>query len=268
VISYGKEAVSVYRTDGVGSLFAAEVAIEVFGETFMPAYTDGDNSLVVATDTMKNFVHATALGYEHTELEGFLVLLGERFLATYGHVERLAVRGRELPFERRGPVLFQRLDGDYGVAEVELDRSGLLTHRSGRRGIKLIKLTGSSFADFPRDGFTTLPERVDRPLYVHLDVHWRHADFARRVAGDRVRDSLASTFCAFVSSSIQNLVHEMGVRLLAAMPELAEVSFTAENRLWDTAQVAETDDRVRVYTDPRPPYGRITLTLPRATAGG
>ena len=79
-IHYGKAEIGVYRTDGVSSLFAAEVTLDVFGENFMPAYTEGDNSLVVATDTMKNFVHANALEYSGESLEGLLDLLGERFL--------------------------------------------------------------------------------------------------------------------------------------------------------------------------------------------
>ena len=71
-IHYGKAEIGVYRTDGVSSLFAAEVTLDVFGENFMPAYTEGDNSLVVATDTMKNFVHANALEYDGESLEGLL----------------------------------------------------------------------------------------------------------------------------------------------------------------------------------------------------
>ena len=260
-ISYGKEAVSVYRTDGVRSLLGAAVSIEVFGENFMPAYTEGDNSLVVATDTMKNFVHANALDYDGGDLEGLLVLLGERFLATYEHVERIAIRGRELPFARESDVLFRRLHDDHGVAELTLDRTGVLDHRSGRLAIQLIKITGSSFEHFARDDYTTLPETVDRPLFVHLDVWWRHLDFERRISSTAVRDSVVATLDDFVSRSIQHLVHEMGRRLLAGSTGLAEVSFEAENRLWDTACVSEDDERVKVYTDPRPPYGRITLTL-------
>jgi len=263
VISYGKEAVSLYRTDGVSTLFAAEVALEVFGDNFMPAYTEGDNSLVVATDTMKNFVHTTALEFEGDSLEDLLVLLGTRFLATYGHIERIGVRARELPFARASDVLFQRLHDDVAVAELELDRSGITSHRSGREGMHLIKITGSSFALFARDAYTSLPEKVDRPLFVHLDACWRHTDFARRADGVRIRDCLLETFDGFVSKSIQHLVHEMGTRLLGSFPEIAEVSFEAANRLWDTAQVSEADERIKVYTDPRPPYGRITLTLSR-----
>ena len=84
-----------------------------------------------------------------------------------------------------------------------------------------------------------------------------------RADGEAVRDSLTATFAAFDSASIQELVHEMGVRALAAFPEIDEIAFEGENRLWDTAQVDGRDERVRVYTDPRPPYGQIELTLGR-----
>ena len=88
-------------------------------------------------------------------------------------------------------------------------------------------------------------------------------DEAGPVPSADVRNSLAETFDDFNSKSIQHLVHEMGRRLLDRFPEIAELSFEAENRLWDTAQVSESDERVKVYTDPRPPYGMIGLTLRR-----
>ena len=263
MIHYGKDEVSVYRSDSVRSLWGADVRLDVFGDNFLPAYTDGDNSMVVATDTMKNFVHVAALEFEGEELEGFAEHLGRRFLDTYGHVERVGVRVRERPFLRRSDVLFQRLHDDHGVVELTLGRDGILDHRCGRAGLELVKITGSSFANFPRDDYTTLPEVGDRPLLVHLDVHWRHADWARRVAGTEVRDALAETFDAFVSMSIQHLVHEMGRRALDRFSGLAEIAFEAQNRLWDTAQVSERDERLKVYTDPRPPFGMIGLVLRR-----
>ena len=67
-----------------------------------------------------------------------------------------------------------------------------------------------------------------------------------------MRDHLAATFDDFVSESIQHLVHEMGTRLLADHPALAEVSFTAENHTRDP--VGEQDGR-KVYTDPFPAQG-------------
>jgi urate oxidase len=262
-IGYGKEVVSVYRTDGVSSLFAAEVGMTARGEAFVRSYTEGDNTLVVATDSMKNFIHVTALEYGDSSLEGFLELLARRFLDTYGQVERVELSAREVPFARRSEQSFQSVGGDHAVAELALDRDGTLEHRSGRVGIRLVKLTGSSFEGFVRDEYTTLPESRDRPLFVHLDVHWRNRDFAELADGEAIRDSVEGTFAEFDSASIQELVHAIGTSLLDGFGELEEVSFVAENRLWDTAQVSGSDERVRVYTDPRPPYGQIELTLGR-----
>jgi urate oxidase / 2-oxo-4-hydroxy-4-carboxy-5-ureidoimidazoline decarboxylase len=263
VIHYGKAEVSVYRTDGVSELLGAEIELDVFGENFMPAYTEGDNRQVVATDSMKNFIHKTALDYDNPSLEGLCEEIGRRFLDKYGHVQRVRVRARELPFAQKSDVLFQRTYDDAAFAEVEIDGTGVLDERSGRLGLHLIKITGSSFAEFARDEYTTLPERTDRPLFIHLDSHWRHVDRKRRVASTDVRDSLAETFDDFNSRSIQHLVHEMGARLLDRYTEIAEVSFEAQNRLWDEAHVSEEDERVKVYTEPRPPYGMIGLTLRR-----
>jgi urate oxidase len=262
-IHYGKAAIPVYRTDGVRTLFAAEVDVDVYGERFAPAYTEGDNSMVVATDTMKNFVHAIALDFEGDSFEDFLERVGLRLLETYPDTERLRLTARELTFARESEVLFRRVEADRAVAELELDRAGVLDQRSGRHGLRLLKLTGSSFARFARDEHTTLPERADRLLFVHLDVSWRHRDPRERVRSEDVRSSVIATFDEFVSASIQHLVHEMGRRLLAEFPGIVEVSFEAENRTWDTARVSETDPRAAVYTDPRPAHGVISLTLAR-----
>ncbi len=260
---YGKDDVSVYRTDGVRTLWGATVRVDVFGDAFAASYTEGNNSMVVATDTMKNVIHSAALDYEGDSPEGLAEYLGNVFLGRYESMDTLYLRVRELPFIQHSDVLFQRVERDFGVAEVSLGRSGVTEHRSGREGLHLIKITGSSFASFARDEHTTLPEVGDRPLFVYLDAYWRHRDFERRVSSATVRDSLLKTFDDFVSLSIQQLVHEMGQRLLGQFEQIDEVSFEAQNRLWDTAQVSEHDERIRVYTDPRPPIGRIGLTLTR-----
>ena len=122
-----------------------------------------------------------------------------------------------------------------------------------------------------RDVYTTLPDRVDRPLFIYLDVSWTYLDAAdllapdhgRYIAAEQVRDLVEVVFHEFVSNSIQHLLHEMGTRLLARFPQMADISFEAQNRLWDTAQVSDTDARLKVYCDPRPPYGMIGLTLTR-----
>jgi urate oxidase len=303
-ISYGKAQIPLYRTYAApmsgltpipessfigrdNTLLAAEVEVEVFGSNFLPAYTQGDNSQVVATDTMKNFVLRRSLDFPGSTLEGLLAYLGESFLATYPQMHSLRLTGKELAFDpaivpseahegfEPSRVLFSRSRNDYAVASLDMARSAngtaITAHRCGRVGLQLVKVTGSSFASFARDEYTTLPERVDRPLFIYLDLYWTYLDtghmlapdLSRYIAAEQVRDLVQVVFHRFVSMSIQHLIYEMGARLLERFPQMGEVAFEAQNRLWDTAFVSEEDERLKVYTDPRPPYGSIKLRLGR-----
>ena len=292
-ITYGKAAVPVYRAYGTpltgvrpvpessftgreNTLMAAEVDVEVFGENFLPAYTEGDNSAVVATDSMKNFILRHALSYDGATLEGFLAGLGRGFLETYEDMTGVHVSGRELRFDPVQGVLYRRSHDDHGVAELRVERAPkgaprLADLRAGRVDLELLKVTGSSFTRFVRDEYTTLPERVDRPLFIHLDVHWRYAqisdatglDTSRYVASEQVRDVVASVFSDLVSESIQQLVWEMAERLLLRFPQLAEVSFSARNLTREPVAERAEDDRVKVSSDPFPAFGTITLTRRR-----
>jgi urate oxidase len=269
-------------------LLAASIEVQVLGTAFMAAYTEGDNRLVVATDTMKNFIHRESSAFAGSTLEEWLYFIGRRFLETYPHMERLRVIGQEIPFEpalvpaadgsgfESSTVLFERQHGDRSTALLELDRTAddgvtVTDLACGRTGLQLMKVTGSAFADFARDEYTTLPERRDRPLYVHMDVGWRYGapdtaltpDHAGYVAGEQVADLCAAVFHRFVSLSIQHLVMEIGAAILERWPQLSEASFEAQNRLWDLSVTSEDDERIKVYCDPRPPYGRIGLVLKR-----
>ena len=270
VIRYGKHNVSFYRTHPTRGLLAGRVNIDVFGDNFLPAYTEGDNREVVATDTMKNFVYAMALEYPGASHEGFAAFLGRRLLTTYPQMQSLRLFVEEISFAMHSPKLLSPLDDDYGTVELEMERDRLRTLRCGRRNLRLVKLTGSAFKDFARDAYTTLPERSDRPLFIHLDVHWRYrrmedgiADGPARIASEAVRGAVIATFDDFVSMSIQHLVHEMGTRLLKQFAGMAEVSFEAENRLWDTSKLSEGEPATRVFSDPKPAHGVIGLTLSR-----
>jgi urate oxidase / 2-oxo-4-hydroxy-4-carboxy-5-ureidoimidazoline decarboxylase len=270
LIRYGKHNVSFYRTHPDRGLLAGRVSIDVFGDNFLPAYTEGDNREVVATDTMKNFVYAMALEYQGASHEGFAAFLGRRFLTTYPPMQSLRLFVEEIPFAIHSPKLLSPLRDDYGTVELQVERDRLQTLRCGRRNLRLVKLTGSAFKDFARDAYTTLPERSDRPLFIYLDVHWRYrriedgvSDGPARIASEAVRDSVIATFDDFVSMSIQHLVHEMGTRLLDRFESMSEVSFEAQNRLWDTSKVSEADPAIRVFSDPKPAHGVIGLTLNR-----
>ncbi|MCW2992551.1 MAG: urate oxidase [Conexibacter sp.] len=268
-ISYGKLSVPVHLVRGE-RLLAADVSMEVLGQGFLPAYTEGDNSAVVATDTMKNVILRRAHEYDGATLEGLLYDLGRGFLATYPEMEGLRLWAVQQPWVAETGRLFRRVDGDHDVVEIELAQGGaLVDHRAGHLGLRLLKTTGSAFTKFARDDDTTLPERGDRPLFIHLDVHWRYGDVADavgsgHVSSDAVLALVLSTFDEFVSESIQHLVHEMGVRLLAAFPALSQVSFRGENHTYDPVPgAAESEPLSKTYTSPFPAWGLITLVLDR-----
>ena len=258
-ISYGKLSVPIQRVvaheDGRHDLLAAEVSIEVLGENFMAAYTEGDNSAVVATDTMKNFILSRSLAYDGDTLDGLLEHLGRGFLSTYPVMEAVRMSAKEHRFDRVSDKLFARGGDDHAVATVELDADGVRDRRVGLEDLWLLKVTGSAFTRFARDENTTLPERVDRPLYIRMDVHWRGD-----VAPGEMREELAATFDDFVSESIQHLVHEMGTRALARWPQLAEISFSAQNH---TRDPHGQEEGRKLYSAPFPAYGLITLTMGR-----
>ncbi len=303
-ISYGKLHVPLYRvyarplehvppipeSEFAGrsnTLLALEVDLEVFGDAFLPAYTEGDNSHVVATDSMKNIILRQALTYDGATTEGLLYHLGSYFLATYDDMGSVRLTAREVRFEpARVPggtagsfadssLVFAREHGDHATASLSMRRADggyLVTdHRCGRVGMELFKVTGSAFTRFVRDANTTLPERGDRPLFVAMDIHWRYGNTAdllepergRYVPAEQVRDLVRVVFHEFVSESIQHLVNEMGRRMLDRFPQLAEVAFEAQNRTPDPAAVSEIDEKVKVYTAPFAAYGVIRLALRR-----
>ncbi|HTK05767.1 MAG TPA: urate oxidase [Ktedonobacteraceae bacterium] len=301
-ISYGKMKVPLYRvyaqpltgipaipessfTGRPNTIFALEVDVEVFGNNFLPAYLVGDNRNVVATDSMKNFILRQGLNYTGSTFEGLLEMLGRRFLETYPQMERLQLRIREMPFlpvtlpavegqaTGESAVLFNRSHNDFTTASMDFVRAGegtaVTDHLCGRVGLELFKVTGSSFTHFVRDEYTTLPERVDRPLFIHLNVYWTYTDLASLLAPDlagyvpaeQIRDLIQVVFDEFVSESIQHLVYEMGRRLLERFPQLASVTFDAQNHTRDLVVASTDDERVKVYTDPFNAFGNIKLTL-------
>ena len=198
-------------------------------------------------------------------------------------MERLRITGRELPFVatqvpqhdcgdfQNSNVLFKRSHDDFGVASMDFARDEseaiVTAHQCGRAELQLLKVTGSSFTRFVHDDYTTLPERVDRPLFIYLDVHWQYQDIIAMqdhyIPSEQVRDVVQAVFHECVSESIQHLVYEMGQRLLARFPQMSTVSFDAQNRTKDPIVISETQPQVKVYSDPFPAYGMIRLTLNR-----
>jgi urate oxidase len=262
---YGKADVIVYRLHRDGApppVFGAAVTMLLYGDAFWPTYSTGDNTNLVATDSMKNFIQRETLNFEGVDMESFCRFLAEKFLRTYPHTEGIQVSAEQIPYAAiaGGDMAFAPTGPDRAVAFIEMRQGGETVElRAGIHGFKLLRLGGSAFTGFVRDEYTTLPEIRNRPLHMWLDLEWICATPA--VLGARVRQLVHRVFDGFESGSIQQVIYQIGTAMLAGMPEIAEVRLEANNRTWDT--VAESGGILGVYTDPRPPYGVLGLTLRR-----
>ena len=92
---YGKAAIRLVRVGRDTTphrLRDLTVAIALEGD-FTAAHVDGDNSLVVATDTMKNTAYALAAEHLTGSVEDFATVLGRHFL-DFDQVDRSSGAGR------------------------------------------------------------------------------------------------------------------------------------------------------------------------------
>jgi urate oxidase/2-oxo-4-hydroxy-4-carboxy-5-ureidoimidazoline decarboxylase len=280
---YGKGDVTVYRLhrdgcvpEGCCPVFGANVLMLLYGDAFWSTYTTGDNTNLVATDSMKNFIQRETLNYTGYHLESYCHFLCDKFLTTYPHTAGAQVSASELPYSgvAESHMAFAPAGPDRAFARVEMGRSAdglnIVEVRSGIRGFRLLRLGGSAFRGFVRDQYTTLPDIKNRPLHMWLDVEWSYtsfeaafrdaAAFADRAAKS-VRRIVHDVFAAFESGSIQEVIYQIGSRVLEDIPTISQIDLEANNRTWDT--IVEQGDLMGVYTDSRPPYGCLGLSLRR-----
>jgi urate oxidase len=270
---YGKADVTVYRLIRDGSagpngtpVFGANVKMLTWGGAFWPTYLRGDNTGLIATDSMKNFIQRETIDFTGNDLEEYCRFLGEKFLSTYAQVEGLQISATEIPYAPMGhDVAFVPSGPDSAFARLEITRKGIVEAMSGVRGFKLLRLGGSAFRGFVRDEYTTLPDLNNRPLHMWLDLEWTYggpqAAFSRGAVTAQVRKIVRDVFTSFESGSIQQIIYQMGAKLLDEIGAISEVRLEANNRTWDT--IAERGDELGVYTDARPPYGCLGLTVKR-----
>ena len=275
---YGKDDVIVYRLNRDGKtpggecpVFGANVLMLIYGDAFWPTYATGDNTGLIATDSMKNFIQRETMNFEGYDLERYCNFLGSRFLGTYPQVEGVQVSATEIPYRATpgGTAAFAPGGPERATARVELRRAGkgieMVEARSGLTGFRLLRLGGSAFYGFVRDEYTTLPEIHNRPLHMGLTLDWLYtsgdASISNGAVTAQVRAMVHRVFQEFESGSIQQIIYQLGTAVLAEIPRIAEINLEAQNRTWDT--VAENGERLGVYTDARPPVGCLGLTLRR-----
>ena len=271
---YGKARVRVLKVIRRGAthhLKDIEVAVMLAGD-FENSFTHADNQLVVPTDTMKNTVQVLALEQLESQLEPFAVALVNHFLTKYPQVreatveiaehswQRLAVDGQPHAhsFSSGGNAKpFTRVTGTRDEIRVE----------SGIRELLILKSTGSGFAGFPRDEFTTLPETSDRILATNLQATWTYTtapgDYTR--ANQHILDAMLKIFAVNYSPSVQATLHQMAEAALGAAPEISKLTLSMPNQhclLVNLTPFGRENPNI-LFTPTTEPHGLIEATVAR-----
>ena len=271
---YGKGETVVYRLHKdhhLPPILCAKITMVIWGDAFWPTYTTGDNTDLVATDSMKNFVQRETLNYPGDGFEGLIHFLGTKFLEKYPQAEGIELMIEEVPFEPlQGGVGFQPSGGARMTAHIWLEReAGRVVVRdlvSGLVGYQLLRITGSAFTGFVRDEYTTLPEMKDRPLRMFLEAQWRYGNVQDGVHQDqalaaKVNGIITSTFQNFESGSIQQVIYLMGQNILRECPSVNVVELEGQNHTWD---MVVDGGQVGVFTVAKPFYGILGVRVTRA----
>jgi urate oxidase len=271
--NYGKSqvrVVKVTRTPGRHELKDLTVDVALEGD-FDAAHTDGDNTGLLATDTMRNTVYALAKLHPVDEIEAFGRALVERFVAAGPTVRRARVRIAEHPWERLGAHehAFQRGSGGLRVTTVTGDGAELSV-QSGIEDLLVLRTTGSGWAGFAREEYTTLPETDDRILATVVTASWDYGDpeVAYGAAWRGARDALLEAFADHYSPSVQYTLHRMGAAVLEARPEIERIRLSLPNRhhlLFDLGRFGLENDH-EVFQATTEPYGLIEGTVEREPA--
>ena len=272
--SYGKSDVrltKVVRTGETHTLQELVVGI-MLGGSFDRVYTQGDNSLCIPTDTMKNTVYALARKNNFDSPEAFAGILARHFLR-FDQVERVEVSIEQEPWARievdrsPHPHSFTRSGSGTRVCQLKLQRGGAAWAHGGVKGLEVIKTTQSGFEGFFKDSYTTLAEAHDRIFATRIDATWQYATGSEPLPEvfETARCTLLETFARHNSASVQQTIFAMGEAVLARLPQVASVSLTMPNQHRLLADLAPfgMDNPNEIFVTTSEPYGLIKGTVTR-----
>ncbi|TGO85377.1 hypothetical protein BPOR_0402g00030 [Botrytis porri] len=289
---YGKDNVRVYkveRDEQTGTQTVTEMTVCVLLEGAIDvSYTKADNSVVVATDSMKNTVYIKAKEHPVTPPELFASILGTHFIETYPHLTaanikiithrwtRMTIDGKPHPHS------IYRDGSETRNVEAVIKRGKGIDIRSGIVGLLVLKSTGSQFHGFVRDEYTTLPEVWDRILSTDVDCGWSWKTFAGLdavkeaipkfdKAFDDARNITMKTFAEENSPSVQNTMYKMCGSILEAVPEVEAVDYSLPNKHYFEVDLSwhkglkNTGKDAEVYAPQSGPNGLINVTVSRTS---
>jgi len=272
---YGKARVrvmKVVRHETHHAMKEWNVRVLLHGD-FESCFTDGDNSRILPTDTMKNTVYYLARESHAATLEGFAAELVEYLLANNPQVSKASAEIEEKSWERvlidgaPHATTYTLTGPELQTTEAVRERGGKLQITSGVDGLVILKTTKSAFTGYIKDKLTTLPESTDRIFGTRATVAWEYANLPQNFATTREQAlaTLLKVFADHDSLSVQHTLYDVGKAMLAAVPEMARVTLTMPNlhcNLVDLSRFGQ-DNPNQIFVPIDEPHGYIEAVIER-----
>jgi len=277
---YGKSRVRLMRVtrhDEHHDLDEWTVEVLLTGD-FDSAHTEGDNSKILPTDTMKNTVYFVARGSKAQSIEDFAKELIDYLLERNPQVSGAEVNVQSHLWKRLTidgepyPTAFMRGSDERQTTSVSRVGGGPLKIRSGLTNLTLLKTAQSGFVGYIKDNLTTLPETTDRLFGTAVEADWPYAEEAIEQGIDfnkvrrHLREKMITTFAQHDSLSVQQTLYAMAEAALRHTDIIEEVHLLMPNKhnlLVDLGRFGlENPNHIFVPTDE--PHGTIEATVRRA----
>ncbi|KAJ5542351.1 hypothetical protein N7535_004771 [Penicillium sp. DV-2018c] len=288
---YGKDNVRVFKVQrdeksGIQTVVEMTVCVLLEGD-IQTSYTKADNSVVVATDSIKNTIYITAKQNPVTPPELFGSILGTHFVEKYSHIHAAHVSIVTHRWERMNidgkphPHSFVQPGSETRNVQVDVIEGKGIDINSAINDLTVLKSTGSQFWGFLRDEFTTLKETWDRILSTDVTANWQWHRFPTlaevkkhsekfNAAWEEARLITLRTFAEDNSASVQATMYKMGEQILAAVPLLDTVEYQLPNKHYFEVDLSwhkglkNTGKDAEVYAPQTNPNGLIKCTVARS----
>ncbi|PKY01521.1 uricase [Aspergillus campestris IBT 28561] len=289
---YGKDNVrvlKVHKDEKTGIQTVVEMTVQVLLEgDIETSYTKADNSVVVATDSVKNTIHILARQNPVTPPELFGSILGTHFVTKYAHIHaahakiithrwtRMTIDGKPHPHS------FMRDGEEKRNVEVDVVEGKGIDIRSSLNNLTVLKSTNSQFWGFVRDEYTTLKETWDRILSTDVDAAWCWKRFSGLdevranvqhfdATWEAAREITLKTFAEDNSASVQNTMYKMSEQILARQALVETVEYALPNKHYFEINLdwhkglQNTGKNAQVFAPQSDPNGLIKCTVGRSS---
>ena len=236
---YGKARVRVMKVVRYATHHAMKewnVRVLLHGD-FETCFTEGDNSKILPTDTMKNTIYSLARDSNAATLEEFAIEMVNYLLTNNPQVTKASAEIEEKSWKQvlvdgiPHATTYQLTGPELKTTIVVKQQGGAAQVSSGIDGLVILKTTNSAFTGFIKDRLTTLPESTDRIFATRATATWDYAEHPPDFAQSRADalSALLGTFAEHNSLSVQHTLYDMGVAALSAVAQIARIKLTMPN---------------------------------------